>query len=746
VTARALASRVLAILGAFLLVAGILATYLREEVVDRATFVENATEALRSPEVRALVAEQVVVQIIDEGSTDLIAARPLVRPLVDALVATDTFADLFGVAAADAHRLLITRDDDVSFAVADAGTLAIEAVRAVAPGIAEQLPAAVDIDVVALRDTSLLAALSRTADRVRTLALVLPPVGVLLLLGAVALARDRRAALVRSGLAVGVLAGLGVAALAAWRAQLASGAVAPGELRDTDVRAAVDAAWGTFFDPLRTWLLVTGGGGLLVAGLAAGRVTTATLGTRIATAVRSVTVATAGPGGRVLRGAGFIGLGVVLLLQPGAAVTALALLVGGTLVYVGVGELATLLPDALTREVGTPLGDGAPAARRRARGPGGSRAAWAPWLAALAVVATGAGIAGALAGSDGVPRERASLEPSEPDAATVDGCNGSVELCDRRLDQVVFAGTHNSFSAALRPGWVFANQRVGIAQQLDDGIRFLMLDPHHGVRQDGSVRTDLSADGTDRNRVARELSPGALSAAERLAGRVGLGSSSRGARDVFLCHTLCELGAEPFVDELRVVRDFLRGRPGEVVVLAIEPFVSAQLVATAFRRAGLLDALAVLDRDSPMPTLRELVRRGDRVVVLTERGGGAYDWYHPMFSFTQDTPLSARRAGEFSCAPNRGESDSALFVLNHWIDRFPPPLRANRDVSTTAALRERVERCEAARGRTVNVIAVDFYDEGDVIDVVDELNARPPREPAETLPPGDAPDAPPTAG
>ena len=30
------------------------------------------------------------------------------------------------------------------------------------------------------------------------------------------------------------------------------------------------------------------------------------------------------------------------------------------------------------------------------------------------------------------------------------GCNGHVELCDRRLDEVVFAGTHNSMAACRR--------------------------------------------------------------------------------------------------------------------------------------------------------------------------------------------------------------------------------------------------------------------------------------------------------
>ena len=41
-------------------------------------------------------------------------------------------------------------------------------------------------------------------------------------------------------------------------------------------------------------------------------------------------------------------------------------------------------------------------------------------------------------------------------------CNGSQSLCEKRLDQVVFPGTHNSYAASDQPGWHFATQRYGI--------------------------------------------------------------------------------------------------------------------------------------------------------------------------------------------------------------------------------------------------------------------------------------------
>jgi hypothetical protein len=52
------------------------------------------------------------------------------------------------------------------------------------------------------------------------------------------------------------------------------------------------------------------------------------------------------------------------------------------------------------------------------------------------------------------------------------------------------------------------------------------------------VRTDFEAEGTDRNKVARELGPEALRAADALVGRAGVGRPTTEPRP-YLCHTLC---------------------------------------------------------------------------------------------------------------------------------------------------------------------------------------------------------------
>jgi hypothetical protein len=63
-----------------------------------------------------------------------------------------------------------------------------------------------------------------------------------------------------------------------------------------------------------------------------------------------------------------------------------------------------------------------------------------------------------------------------------------------------------------------------------------------------------------------------------------------------------------------------------------------------------------------------------------------------------------------------------LLMLNHWADLFPPRLEANRPFQTKRFILDRARRCARERGLPVNLIAVDHYDQGDLIDAVKTLN------------------------
>jgi hypothetical protein len=406
--------------------------------------------------------------------------------------------------------------------------------------------------------------------------------------------------------------------------------------------------------------------------------------------------------GRALRAAAVIAAGFFVAFEPGLAVEVIGLLFGAYLVFWGTGELLVMLEGA---EAGA---EGAEEQRKRSLRV--SVATAGAVIAAIAIVL----VLTLRSGED------PDLEPLGRE-----GCNGSVELCDLPINRALFAGTHNSFSAADSPNWLIANQQRTIDRQLRDGIRLFLLDPHWGVEDDeGRVRTDFQAEGRDRNRVAKNLPPDVLASAERLTGSLGLREQDGGERELFLCHTTCELGATRMAEVLDVFGDFLDRNSGEVVILFLEPYVPPEEIEAAFREAGLEENVETLELGKPVPTMGELVESNRRIVVFTENDGGDPGWYMDGFAFVQDTPLGATVIEDTSCAPNRGDPNSPFLMINNWADVFPPKREANADFLTEEFLSKRIRRCGIRRGLPVSLIAADHYDQGDLVEVVESINAR----------------------
>jgi hypothetical protein len=699
---RTTASIALAVLGAVLLLVGVIALYARSQIIDEDAFADRAAAALEDDGVRELVSQQIVVQLIERASTDVIAARPLVESVVDAVLDTEPFQRIFREAALHADRVLFVRErDNVTFDLSDAVKVVRFGLQSVSPDLAEQLPQKVDVALLALKKREFARQTLVVADNVRWLGIVLPLVALAGLIASVVVAPDRRVGVLRVAAGVAIVGAILAVALLILRERTLAGVYGDDQTTDAQVRAAIGGLLDAFFGDLFGWALVLGFGGALVAGAAA-VLDPERAGSPYAWVRRRFIDRPQTGRGRALRGAAAILLGILVVLEPTLALEIVAVLGGAWLIFFGTGEVLLQL-----QRPGTAAAEGAPARRRTLATAG---------IVAAAVVA--GGVIALLTLTSGAERPQAAA------ASPPGGCNGSRALCRLPLNRAVFAGTHNSFSAADSPGWFISNQPHTITRQLEDGIRLLLIDPHWGVDAgNGHVRTDFEAEGRERNKVAKALPPETLAAAERLAGRLGLGEEGGGEPEVYLCHTVCELGATKMVDALGEVRGFLDRNPGEVVILFIEPYVDPKTLAGVFEQADLSDELVTLDRDVPLPTLGELVASDQRVVVFTERDAdGDPPWYLDGFSFIQDTPLGAKKVDELSCARNRGTADSPFLMLNQWADVFPPRAGANPPFQTRREILDRAHQCARRRGLPVDLIAVDHYDQGDLIPTVAELN------------------------
>ena len=697
------ASIALAVIGSLLAVAAVLLLYARAEIIDEDSFADNAVEALADDRVRDVATTEIVVQLVERGSADLIAARPLVEQVVATVVDTAPFRQIFREAARQANRLLFVEGkENVAFNISDGLEIVRFALNSINPQIADEIPKDLDLKLAKLKEREFATQTLVVADRVRLLGVVAPILAALVLIASVALARDRRVGVLRAAVAVAGAGALVAILYLIVRARVLAGVIGEDEVTDEELRGAFAGIIDAFLGGLFVW-----GIALTLIGVVVGGAAAALDPERTEDPARRlwdrVTARPASTPWRVLRAVLAIALGLVVALEPITALAIVGLLAGAWLVYFGVGELLGMLQPPET------AGDTeAESGRRRTllRAGLGAAAVIAAAVIAVLVISSGPG-----------PRDR-ERTPSA-------GCNGSPELCDLRLNEVAFAGTHNSFSAADTPGWFITNQRHDISRQLEDGIRLFLIDPHWGIKDPEGVRTDFEAEGRDRNRVAAALPPKVLAAAERLAGSLGVRGTGGGEADVWLCHTVCELGATKMSTALGEIKTFLDENPGEVVILFVEPYVPPEEIEREFQDAGLADRTAPLERGSPLPTLGELVRTDKRLVVLTEKDAdGSIPWYLDGFSFVQDTPLGATEVDQLSCDRNRGEPDSPLLMLNHWADLFPPRRSANEDFQTREELLARARECARKRGMPVNMIAVDHYDLGALVEVVDELNSE----------------------
>lgn len=218
-------------------------------------------------------------------------------------------------------------------------------------------------------------------------------------------------------------------------------------------------------------------------------------------------------------------------------------------------------------------------------------------------------------------------------------CNGYTELCDRPVNEVVFATTHNSMSISDY-GWVWPSQDGTITDQLNYGIRAFLIDTHYYDAVDS-----LSGYFPNASKIE-------IAAANKVFDRVGVEK-----RDgLFLCHIVCQLGSTPLENTLEEFKDFLKNNRHDVIVLVIEDNISTQDTLKAFEDAG-LTKYAYEYNGGAWPTMRELVRKNKRLIVMGENTQTNY-WYMNAWENTMDTPYNFKNYDEIasvdSCDVNRG--------------------------------------------------------------------------------------------
>jgi hypothetical protein len=274
---------------------------------------------------------------------------------------------------------------------------------------------------------------------------------------------------------------------------------------------------------------------------------------------------------------------------------------------------------------------------------------------------------------------------------------------DLPLNEGHWVATHNAFASH---DLIVRNQNKSISRQLDDGVRGLMLDLHN----------------------------------------------HRGA--VYVCHESCNKYWNASKSRLRdwfdkEILPFLAANPQAVISLFLEdnasrPLLQAELAAIPALAGKSFDP-STWSSSQAWPTLRQLVDKGQRLLLFTYNNGNAGTYRTGSGTVTLMKAQDALTENYWSLGNTIGQHDNScvsrwsgiplnrstvgfpgkswprLFVMNHFHGQGEAN-HANIDNRFDTLQRRVDSHCRPAAGRAPNYIAVDFYEHGDPLEYAGVLS------------------------
>lgn len=288
-----------------------------------------------------------------------------------------------------------------------------------------------------------------------------------------------------------------------------------------------------------------------------------------------------------------------------------------------------------------------------------------------------------------------------------------------RYDEVSFLTAHNAF-ANFNEGWKqYMMQTWSIEEQLDHGVRGIMLDTHEGT--DGTIR----------------LCHGGCGAFHTLQKGIGLAASALWQKHEY----------ESLVNTLTTIKKWLDKHPSEIVTLFLENRVDNEKLAQEIASIkGFLPMVLKLNEwdpskhDGKWPTISWMRAHNKRIIIFNEdkteselsRTDGAQKYTYP-FAYSWHYLIESRYGSvdKHTVCAERTESElyrdlGRFLLLLNFFRQITGPLALSARDNSYQTLKELVAFCKEqglAHGKNPNFIALDFVEEGNAIKLINELNA-----------------------
>ncbi|XP_061355154.1 PI-PLC X domain-containing protein At5g67130-like isoform X2 [Gastrolobium bilobum] len=267
------------------------------------------------------------------------------------------------------------------------------------------------------------------------------------------------------------------------------------------------------------------------------------------------------------------------------------------------------------------------------------------------------------------------------------------------FNKYAFLTTHNAFAIDGEPSHTgvprvtITNQEDNITQQLNNGVRSLMLDTY-------------DFDG-----------------------------------DVWLCHSYggqCYdyTAFEPAIDTLKEIEAFLSANPKEIVTLILEDYVEKPKGLTkVFTDAGLMKFWFPITKmpknGGDWPFVSDMVAKNQRLLVFTsvrskEKSEGiAYQWNYMVENQYGDGGMKAGSCPNRAESPPLNDKSKSLVLVNYFRS---DPIKPVTCIDNSGGLIKMLQTCHGAAGnRWANYVAVNYYkrsEGGGSFQAVDTLNGK----------------------
>jgi hypothetical protein len=159
--------------------------------------------------------------------------------------------------------------------------------------------------------------------------------------------------------------------------------------------------------------------------------------------------------------------------------------------------------------------------------------------------------------------------------------------------------------------------------------------------------------------------------------------------------------------------------------LLVENYVEPDHLKKVLDDAGLADMMYVHDMNTEWPTLIELINMDKRLVVFWEQSGDSdHPYFHDFLEFGWTTDYANDDTESMDCDPHRGDSNQPVYHMNNWLKNQAGLSDSQRaaEANDVEFMVERAIECIEQHGKRPTFIAVDWWEEGDVVEAARLVN------------------------